>query len=216
MALLKEGKSFNHKALPFSIEILKYYENSKPIRRSQPKSELYHGMAKNFLLIEIDNEKEAEANRPGIIFKVENSNSNADGIYSLILGQSIPQTFDIENSNFTVKLRRERMYLPFEIELIDFVRIIHPGTSIPKSFSSEVNLIENMFPTCLIQMNEPLRHKEFTFFQASFSQTLEGETSVLAVVQNYGRLFLIFFNYSLDYSSTFLYNNKLIKSRGIK
>ncbi len=188
--LIKEGKELGHKALPFTIEVLQYYENAKPIRRSQPKGELYHGMAKNFLLVELDNEKEAEANRPGIIFKIENSASNADGIYSLILGQSIPQTIEIENSDLTVKLRRERMYLPFEIELIDFVRIIHPGTSIPKSFSSEVNLIENdVSRRVLIKMNEPLRHKGFTFFQASFSQTLEGETSVLAVVQNYGRLF---------------------------
>ena len=38
-------------------------------------------------------------------------------------------------------------------------------------------------------MNEPLRHEGYTFFQASFSQTAQGETSVLAVVQNYGRLF---------------------------
>jgi len=38
-------------------------------------------------------------------------------------------------------------------------------------------------------MNEPLRYKGYTFYQASFSQSESGETSILAVVKNYGRLF---------------------------
>ncbi|SVA41121.1 uncharacterized protein METZ01_LOCUS93975, partial [marine metagenome] len=41
----------------------------------------------------------------------------------------------------------------------------------------------------LIQMNEPLRYKGYTFFQSSFIEGPEGETTVLAVVKNYGRLF---------------------------
>ena len=38
-------------------------------------------------------------------------------------------------------------------------------------------------------MNEPLRHKGYTFFQASFIDDSEVETTVLATVKNYGRLF---------------------------
>ena len=38
-------------------------------------------------------------------------------------------------------------------------------------------------------MNEPLRYKGYTFFQSSFIEGPEGETTVLAVVKNYGRLF---------------------------
>ena len=38
-------------------------------------------------------------------------------------------------------------------------------------------------------MNEPLRHKGYTFFQASFIDDTEIETTVLATVKNYGRLF---------------------------
>ena len=37
-------------------------------------------------------------------------------------------------------------------------------------------------------MNEPLRHKGYTFFQA-FIDDSEVETTVLATVKNYGRLF---------------------------
>ena len=38
-------------------------------------------------------------------------------------------------------------------------------------------------------MNEPLRHKGYTFFQASFIDDSDVETTVLATVKNYGRLF---------------------------
>ena len=41
----------------------------------------------------------------------------------------------------------------------------------------------------LISMNEPLRHREYTFYQASFIEDGLTQTSVLATVKNYGRLF---------------------------
>ena len=68
--------------------------------------------------------------------------------------------------------------------------MLHPGTNIAKSFSSEINLIENGVPRrVIIKMNEPLRHRGYTFFQASFIEDQEGESTVLATVKNYGRLF---------------------------
>ena len=53
-----------------------------------------------------------------------------------------------------------------------------------------INLIEKEIPRrVLIQMNEPLRHRGYTFFQASFIEGLDEEATGLAVVKNYGRLF---------------------------
>ena len=188
--ILTNGNILNPNGLPFSIEIIQFHSNAEAERRTQPKGNFYHGLAKNFLLLPKENEKEAEMNRSGILFKISDTSSNADGIYSLFLGQSIPQTLQVNDEIFTLVLRRERIYLPFYIELLDFKRVLHPGTTIPKSFSSEVNLIENDIPRrVMIKMNEPLRHESYTFFQASFSQSKSGETSILAVVKNYGRLF---------------------------
>jgi len=188
--ILTNGNILNSRSLPFTIEIIQYHSNAEIERRKQPKGDFYHGLAKNFLIIPKNNEKEAEMNRSGILFRISDTNSDADGIYSLVLGQSIPQTLQVKDQIFTLVLRRERIYLPFFIELLDFKRILHPGTTIPKSFSSEVNLIQDEIPRrVMIKMNEPLRHESYTFFQASFSQSKSGETSILAVVKNYGRLF---------------------------
>ena len=38
-------------------------------------------------------------------------------------------------------------------------------------------------------MNAPLEHKGYTLYQASYAELGSGEATVLAVVQNYGRLF---------------------------
>ena len=67
---------------------------------------------------------------------------------------------------------------------------MHPGTEVAKSFSSTVNLIDNSVTRkVLIKMNEPLRHYDYTFYQASFIEEGDKETTVLATVKNYGRMF---------------------------
>ena len=134
--------------------------------------------------------KEENLYRPGLIYQINNTGTSTDGMYGIFLGQSIPQTLSINNQNYLIILRRKRSYLPFSIELLDFKKVLYPGTEIAKSYSSEINLLEHgVARRILIQMNEPLRHKGYTFFQSSFIEGLEGETTVLAAVKNYGRLF---------------------------
>jgi len=188
--LLKKGNKLSHESLDFMIEIMEYYNNCKVQRRTEPADIQYKGMMKNFDLVELNLEKENTQNRSGIIYKIENSNLTNDGIYGLILGQSVTQTATINNQNFEFLFRKKRTYLPFSIELLDFKKVLHAGTGIAKSYSSEINLIENGIPRrVLIQMNEPLRHRGYTFFQSSFIEGPEGEATVLAAVKNYGRLF---------------------------
>jgi len=188
--LLVKNQTLTHEKLNFEIEILTFLENCEPTKRTSPPAIQYKGMLKNFMLKELKPEKEDNWNRPGIIYKISNSGTSADGMYGIFLGQPVPQTFSMKKKDFTIILRRKRTYLPFSIELIDFKKILHPGTDIPKSYSSDIILIENRaIRKILIQMNEPLRHKGYTFFQSSFIEGPDSETTVLAVVKNYGRLF---------------------------
>ena len=188
--LLKRNQVLAHANLNFEIEIINYLENCEPTKRNSLAGIQHKGMLKNFMLSELKPEKEDNWNRPGMIYKISNSGTNADGMYGIFLGQPISQTVSVNNKDYTIILRRKRTYLPFSIELLDFKKILHPGTDIPKSYSSDINLIENgAVRKILIQMNEPLRHKGYTFFQSSFIEGPNSETTVLAVVKNYGRLF---------------------------
>ena len=189
-ALLKRNQILKHTNLNFEIEILNYLENCEPTRRTSPAGILHKGLLKNFMLNELKSEKEDNWNRPGMIYKISNSGTIADGMYGISLGQSVSQTIFVNDKDYTIILRRKRTHLPFSIELLDFKKILHPGTDIPKSYSSDINLIENgAVRKILIEMNEPLRHKGYTFFQSSFIEGPDSETTVLAVVKNYGRLF---------------------------
>ena len=129
--LLKRGNTLNHQSIPFSIEILEYYVNSVPARLVYKSEEEYKGMAKNFFLQKIDSEKEYERNISGIIYRLSGAGEQ-DGIYINYVGQPITQTLDLNGQNYFLILRRQRTYLPFELELLDFKKVLHPGTNIAK------------------------------------------------------------------------------------
>ena len=95
---------------------------------------------------------------------------------------------------------------------------MHPGTNIAKSYSSRVNLIDDIISRkVLIQMNEPLRYRGYTFYQASFIEGQETDTSVLATVKNHGRLFpyisTIIMCIGLLVHMLFMVSNKIQKNR---
>ncbi len=187
---LKQDNILKHENFGFEIEVINYIKNCEPIRRNNVAGIQFQGMMKNFMLNELPPLKEENMNRPGLIFNLVNTGTNADGIYGLFLGQTIPQKLKINDKDYVIVFRKKRDYLPFSIELVDFKKVMHPGTGIAKSYSSNVNVIENgMSKHILIKMNNPLRHKGYTFYQSSFIESSDGETSVLAAVKNYGRLF---------------------------
>jgi len=188
--LLMKNEVIESSKIPFTIEVIDYYMNCSVAPRDKPDFINYKGFAQRFSLVEKNNEKERELNRSGIIFKISNANELTDGIYSLILEQSIPQTINVDGKELSLMLRRERTYLPFSLELVDFKKELHPGTDIAKSYSSKINLHEkDIKRSVFIEMNAPLRHKNYTFFQSSFIEDFDSDTTILSVVKNYGRLF---------------------------
>ena len=55
-----------------------------------------------------------------------------------------------------ITLRHERYEMPFEIQLLDFIKEEHPGMSMAKAYRSQVMKIdESGSERVLIQMNEP-------------------------------------------------------------
>jgi len=188
--ILFHGEYLSYNTIPFNLNILQFFKNCEPIRRNYIGDEKFHGLAKNFYLEELNIEKEYERNIAGIVFEIEGSDNENNGIYIVYQGQPVQQSIQYNKDEFYIGIRNTRTYLPFKIELIEFQKILYPNTEIPKSFSSDINLVENDIPRrVLIKMNEPLRHKGYTFYQSSFLENKFSDISVLAVVKNYGRLF---------------------------
>src|SRR5262249_10899601 len=92
--------------------------------------------------------------------------------------------------SYELSLRFKRTYLPFALHLKEFRFDRYLGTETAKNFSSRVQLVDperNEDREILIRMNEPLRHRGETFYQADVDKDSE-KTTVLQVVRNPGWL----------------------------
>src|SRR5262249_46165402 len=101
-----------------------------------------------------------------------------------------PQRVVVDGKPYEVALRFKRLYKPYTLHLIEFRFDRYEGTDIAKNYSSLVRLIDperNEDREVLIRMNEPLRHRGETFYQADFDKRTE-TTTVLQVVRNPGWL----------------------------
>lgn len=187
---LHTGKALKHERFPFVIHIQQCFSNVIWVRRETPEGGAYKGFLKIFNLIEAPPNKEAEKNVSGCIFEVSGAGEEKNGTYGIFEGMPIPQTVRLSERTYVLSLQRARMHLPFRIHLIDFEKKMHPATNIAKSYQSTVEVMDGAFTQKkVIQMNEPLRYKGYTFYQASFIEEGGAEISVLAVVKNAGRLF---------------------------
>jgi hypothetical protein len=133
-------------------------------------------------------EKEVEANNPGVIATLSEPGRTDRNI--LVFGpEEKPLLLRIDGQWVFCQLRRKHYPLPFSLKLTQFVRVLHPGTEIAKSYESYADLQDSLSSRPVkIWMNNPLRYRGYTFFQASFSEAPEGQTSTFAVVTNPGRV----------------------------
>lgn len=101
-----------------------------------------------------------------------------------------PVAFNQNGERITFNLGKKAITLPYEITLDNFKMDKDPGTSTPASFESFVTLFKGNTGSSKhhIFMNNPLKHENFTFYQASYFQTEQGPLgSVLSVNFDPGR-----------------------------
>jgi len=110
-------------------------------------------------------------------------------VLTLREGESSRIALRVQEQESRVDYRPEKIVLPIEIKLLDFEKIMHPGTNIPRSFTSRVEVISGRTSRlAAISMNRPLRYREYTFYQSSYSEDgAGGESSIFSVVRNSGR-----------------------------
>jgi len=150
-------------------------------------------------------DKEREQNIEGGIFDLKAN----DKSYSLILygAESRATPVTIAGKNYYFILRHKRFPLPFTIRLNHFKAEFHPGTEVAKSYESLVTITTGPLERQVrIYMNNPLRYKDYTVYQASYDTDSTGrQYSTLAVVRNFARIlpyiacFAVFFGLVLHF-----------------
>lgn len=178
---------FRSDELPFDVEVSYYMQNSRPLPKG-PEFEAATPVVDGAFLQQRPLLKQAEANSPGMYAAVvERDGTQHQGI--LWSRASEPWTVTVGGERWLVDMRKERYLLPFTVVLQDFEKEDHPRMTMPKSFSSDVTVVEGPSERPVtISMNEPLRDRGFVLYQASWgpSNARPGDPlfSTLSVVRN--------------------------------
>lgn len=189
---LVTGAVLKHSSLPLQVEVLEMANNIEIIRRQSAATAGEKGMLKNFIFRSLAINPEETKNMAGMRFRLKGLDDEQDGQYMIFEFMEVPQTFSVDGREVRIELRKRIHPLAFGIELLDVERQLHPGTQMPRSFKSEVHVVrpDGSKLKQTISMNRPLRTDGYTLFQTHYDINEKGEeTSVLAVVENVGRLF---------------------------
>lgn len=119
-----------------------------------------------------------------------------------------PVNFNHDGEKITFILGKKAITLPYELVLDQFKMDTDPGTQNPASFESYVTLFKGDQGSTRhhIFMNNPLKHENFTFYQASYFQTQQGPFgSVLSVNFDPGRFWKYLGSFLLVFGSAWHY-----------
>jgi len=108
-------------------------------------------------------------------------------------GRSDTLSLRIGQQPWSVLIRKRSWPLPFTIRLTKFVHEVHPGTGMPRRYSSYVTMTphegQDAQPRDVhITMNEPLREERYTLYQSGWGPQMGAPGrrmfSIFAVVRN--------------------------------
>jgi hypothetical protein len=186
----KGERTFTSKELPFDVRINHAARNATPIPVSAPMSAKSDGpVIEGFKLHPLPKKKEAETNSAGFYadFIPKNGGEKIPAIlWAHVAGnfaQVKPFTFEVDGKKFAAQVVRERMAIPFTIKLDEFLFEKYAGVMTAKNYQSNITKFEDGTEEKIeVKMNEPFRHRGYTFFQASFGPQNAGPDDELYTV----------------------------------
>ncbi|MBI4346260.1 MAG: cytochrome c biogenesis protein ResB [Elusimicrobia bacterium] len=186
-AAAREGR-LEHERWPFSLVVKRYFPNaaleSRQPGESGPASIATVGVGPQVVVIERPRARGDERDQPAVFVEAL-SGDRSYGTWLLSTQLGAEQGITLAGREWRLALRHKRRYLPFSVTLKKFRRELHPGTEIPRHFSSLVRLQDperKEDREVLISMNQPLRYGGQAFYQAGFDQN--DTVSILQVVRN--------------------------------
>lgn len=201
----KPGMEIPFQNQDFTLKVKQFYPNCEAFDSSGKRSPKILNISGIGLLTPKPLVKEREQNTAGGIFDFQFK----DHDYTLILfgAESEPTPVTIGNKVYYFSLRHKRYPLPFTIKLDHFKVEFYPGMDMAKSYESLVTLsTSGLQRQVRIYMNNPLRYKDYTLFQASYDADSTGrQYTTLAVVKNFARFlpyvacFIVFFGLVLHF-----------------
>ncbi len=192
--------------LPVDLMVVNYYRNStvQPLKQGESSAPASAGIGQMAVLREIPAVSGTgdQVDQAGAYVKVFDKQSRRElGTY--LVSQSInafeedrradpsfpANVFTIGDRKFHISLRFKRYYKPYTLTLKDVEKQSYLGTTTPRHFSSKFQLEDpetGINVTQNVWMNNPLRYRNETFYQANYDVRSGMELSELQVVKNSG------------------------------
>jgi len=199
--ILEKGGLIQDRRLPFEIQVEAYYKNAHLLDRKNVPSNVVmadRGTAVQFAVgavsrPEASGVKQNQSNMPVAMVSVLDRGQKVGtwmtALYFSLIDQPEFERVEVGGETYWMTLRHKRNYKSYAMKLIDFRHDRYIGTNTPKNYSSQIQLVDpahNENREALIYMNNPLRYRGETFYQASFKS---GDTgTILQVVRNPGWL----------------------------
>ena len=172
------SKTVRAEALPFDLVLSGFAPNANP--RSGSGAVRREKVVDGFFLQPMPLEKEQERNVAGIYATFTEKATGQQHDVLLWGLQQYPAKLILGGEEWSADLRRKQWQVPFTIHLDKFTRELHPGTNMPRAFMSDVTKVEDgLTQQIKISMNQPLRHKGLTFYQASWGPQNAGPNDPL-------------------------------------
>jgi hypothetical protein len=179
---------FTSAGLPFRVELWYFTPNGRVMPKG-PMVKPDRPVVDGFFVDPLPIEKENEQNVAAMYAAVTDDATGQRSESILYGGSRQPWTVEAGGRTWGLELRREQYQMPFTIALDEFTKEDYPRLNMPKSFSSDVTVLEaGSERPVKISMNEPLRQEGLVLYQASWgpSNARPGDPlfSTLAVVRN--------------------------------
>ncbi|MFM7070579.1 MAG: cytochrome c biogenesis protein CcsA [Planctomycetota bacterium] len=186
--------------LPFDIEVVKFLKNSSSLRDLKPGETCLAtaGVGLTYAVDEIAQNTGADSSgavdvAAAYVKFVEKASGKDLGTYlfsQVLTEQNHVEKVAVDGKTYEASLRFKRTYKPYSIALKDVRKDDYPGTTIPKNYSSDIQLTDpsrDFDDAIHIRMNEPLRYAGETFYQSGYRLDADGaEVTDLQVVTNTG------------------------------
>jgi hypothetical protein len=187
--MLRAGKTVPLAPLSFTVRTLHWLPHAElsMATEQQPAGPftISRGVGQNIVVQERHTvSRDDQINMPAAVIEI-GANGEKLGTWLVSNALAKEQQFHHNGKEYSIHLQNKRHYYPFSLRLLEFRREVHPGTNIPKSFSSLVKLYDEKGDPerdVLISMNHPLRHGGKTFYQASYGEG--DDLSIFQVVDN--------------------------------
>jgi hypothetical protein len=187
---LAEVGTITHEALPFRIEVRGFYRNSRLQMISPQGGALVPsatmGTGQRVAVKSLPRATRLdERDVMSAVIEIIPEGGQSLGTWLVSDSLAAAQDIEIAGRRWSIQMRPARYYKPYSLTLRKFTHETYPGTSIPKNFSSKVDLEDPEFNESrpvLIYMNNPLRYRGDTFYQSGYEKDNSG--SILQVVRN--------------------------------